>query len=177
VADEVSEVSRRKTVLWVGIGLTVAAFAFAAWSGWSWVSSANDDGLAYAKARGEVLDAGTRQVAVLNTLDYHDVDGGIARWLDASTGGLRDQLAHTDDNTKNSVRQGATIATGKVLDAAVSELDTRAGTAKMLASVEITVAKDGVAPATKRNRFAVQLARTDGDWKLSALDQVPVATS
>jgi Mce-associated membrane protein len=47
----------------------------------------------------------------------------------------------------------------------------------MLASVEITIAKAGAAPGTKRNRFAAQLTRTDTGWKLSALDQVPVGSS
>nr|WP_158888977.1 hypothetical protein [Amycolatopsis anabasis] len=166
--------SQRKTLVRLGIVLVVAAAAFAAWAGWSWFSAAQDDSLAYQRTRAEVSDTGRRQIAELSTLDYHQVEQGIARWLDASTGALRDQLARTDGGTKTSLAQNGTVATGKVLDAAVSELDTHAGTAKMLASVEITVAKEGAAPAVKRNRFTAQLTRTDAGWKLSALDQLPV---
>ena len=72
------------------------------------------------------------------------------------------------------VTGSTTVATGTVLDAAINDLDEHAGTAKILASVEITIAKAGAAPSTKRNRFAAQLTRTDAGWKLSALDQVPV---
>ena len=97
-----------------------------------------------------------------------------SRWLSASTGPLHDQLARTDDTTKKTLAANATVATGRVLDAALSELDEHAGTAKMLASVEITMAKQGTAPAVKRNRFAAALSRTPDGWKLSALDQLPV---
>jgi Mce-associated membrane protein len=67
-----------------------------------------------------------------------------------------------------------TVATGRVLDAAVSELDTRSGTAKLLVSVEISSVKDGSPPVAKRNRFVAGMSRVDDGWKLSALDQVPL---
>jgi Mce-associated membrane protein len=152
----------------------VAAAAFAGWGGYSWFSASRAEALTYGTARDEALQTGRELVAQLSTLDYHQVDQGIARWLDASTGPLHDQLARTDDTTKKTLAADAAVSTGKVLDAALSELDEHAGTAKMLASVEVTVAKDKVAPATKRNRFAAQLVRTDAGWKLSALDQIQV---
>jgi len=152
----------------------VAAALFAAGSGYAWWSAANDQAVTYGSARDEALQSGRELVAELSSLDYHRVDQDLARWLDASTGPLHDQLAHTDDATKKTLAGNATVATGKVLDAALSELDEHAGTAKMLASVEITLAKEGAAPATKRNRFAAALTRTSAGWKLSALDQLPV---
>ena len=158
----------------VAIVLLVAAAGFAGWAGWSWLQASGDNALGFAATRDEALRAGREQVAVLTTLDYHDVDAGIARWLAVSTGPLHDRLAGTDQQTRNSLRQGGTVSTGAVLDAAVSELDQRAGTAKLLVSVEITQARDGVAPATKRNRFTAALSRTEAGWKLSALDQVPL---
>jgi Mce-associated membrane protein len=160
----------------VAIVLLVAAAAFAGLAGWSFLRASGDDALGYATARDDALKAGRQQVAELTTLDYHDVDGGISRWLTVTTGKLHDELAGTDDQTKNTLRQNATVSTGNVLDAAVSELDERAGTAKLLVSVEITQTKAGAQPTTKRNRFAAALTRTDGGWKLSALDQVPLGT-
>jgi Mce-associated membrane protein len=170
------EVSRRKWLPACAAVLLAGAMAFAGWSGWSWFEAANDESLSYATARDEALRTGRENIAQLTTLDYHDVDAGIARWLDVSTGPLHDELARTDDQTRQSLREGATVSTGKVLDAAISELDQRAGTARMLASVEITVAKQGAAPTSKRNRFVAQLTRTDAGWKLSAIDQVPLGT-
>jgi Mce-associated membrane protein len=162
------------SLLKIAIVLLVAAAAFAGWAAWSWLSASGDEALGYVATRDEALRAGREQVAQLTTLDYHDVDGGLARWLAVSTGPLHDKLAGTDEQTKSSLRQGGTVSTGAVLDAAVSELDQHAGTAKLLVSVEITQAKQGSAPATKRNRFVAALTRTAAGWMLSALDQVPL---
>ncbi|MGB3439373.1 MAG: hypothetical protein WBA97_11540 [Actinophytocola sp.] len=158
----------------VMLGVVVVALAFAGWGGFTWWQASRDDSLAYATAREEVLAAGRTQVATLTTLDYHDVDGGIERWLSVSTGGLRDELAATDAETRGQLKANATVATGRVLDAAVSELDTRSGSAKLLVSVEISTAKDGSPPSAKRNRFVAGMSQVDGEWKLSALDQVPL---
>lgn len=169
----------RVTLRWAtaaAAGLLAGATVFTAWAGWSWHSAANDQSLAFANSRDEALRAGREHIAQLTTLDYHDVDAGIQRWLDVSTGALHDELADTDDETRTTLRQGGSVSTGTVLDAAISELDQRAGTARMLASVEITVAKEGAEPASKRNRFVAQLTRTDAGWKLSAIDQVPLGT-
>ncbi len=158
----------------VMLGVVVLALAFAGWAGFTWWQASRDDSIAYATARDEVLAAGRTQVATLTTLDSHDVDAGIEKWLAVSTGGLRDELAATDAATRRQLEANATVATGRVLDAAVSELDTRSGSAKLLVSVEISTAKDGSPPTAKRNRFVAGMSRVDGEWKLSALDQVPL---
>ena len=156
------------------VALTAAAAVFAGWSGYSWYAAAHASTVTYGAARDDALATGRTLVAQLNTLDYHDVDGGLGKWLAASTGPLHDQLARTDETTKKTLAANATVATGRVLDAGLSELDEHAGTAKLLASVEITMAKQGTAPAVKRNRFAAALSRTPDGWKLIALDQLPV---
>jgi Mce-associated membrane protein len=158
------------------VALVVAALAFAGWAGWTWWQAGHDDSLAYAHARDEVLAAGRAHVALLTTLDSSDVDAGIARWLTVSTGPLRDELSATDPKTRQTLHDGGTVATGRVLDAAVSELDLRGGTAKLLVSVEISTSVRGGEPASKRNRFVAGLSRTGHDWLLSALDQVPLGT-
>jgi Mce-associated membrane protein len=160
----------------VAVALVVLALAFAGWAGWTWWRAGDDPALEYAQARDEVLAAGRSHVTLLTTLDSSDVDTGIDRWLGVSTGALRDELAATDATTRKTLHDGGSVATGHVLDAAVSELDTRSGTAKLLVSVEIaTSVRDGE-PATKRNRFVAGLTRTDHGWLLSALDQVPLGT-
>ncbi|RBM24391.1 hypothetical protein DI005_00460 [Prauserella sp. PE36] len=156
------------------VAAVAAATAFASWGGYTWLSAAGNEAVTAGAVREEVLRAGREHVAQVTTLDYHDVDAGIDRWLAVSTGPLRDELAATGEQTRQTLRQGRTVATGEVLDAAVAELDVDGGTARMLVSVEITSAREGTEPATTRNRFSAQLRRTDGGWKLSALDQVPL---
>jgi Mce-associated membrane protein len=175
VAEEVS-LRRGRWPLRVAVALVVAALVFAGWAGWTWWQTGHDESLSYAQAREEVLTAGRSHVTLLTTLDSSDVDAGIDRWLSVSTGALRDELAGTDAKTRTTLHEGGTVATGRVLDAAVSELDTRTGTAKLLVSVEIATSSGGGEPATKRNRFVAGLTRTDQGWLLSALDQVPLGT-
>ncbi|MFE0025697.1 hypothetical protein [Amycolatopsis sp. NPDC059021] len=165
---------RTRPLLAIAVALVAGTAVFAGWSGYSWFTAANDPAVSYGGTRDEVLRTGRELVAVLNTLDYHRIDEDLARWRDSSTGPLHEQLSRTDEATKKTLAQNAAVSAGKVLDAAVSELDTHAGTAKMLVSVEISVTKAGAAPAAKRNRFAAALARTEAGWKLSALDQLPV---
>ncbi len=175
MADEVA--ARRG--LWplrIAVVLVVLATAFAGWAGWTWWRAGTDESLSYAQTRDEVLATGRAHVTLLTSLDSSDVDAGIDRWLSVSTGPLRDELAATDASTRKTLHDGGTVATGRVLDAAVSELDTRGGTAKLLVSVEIATSARGGEPATKRNRFVAGLARTGDRWLLSALDQVPLGT-
>jgi Mce-associated membrane protein len=158
----------------IAIAAVAAAAVFAGWAGYNWVSATNSAAVSYGNSRDEALRTGRELVARLTSLDHHRIDQGINDWLAASTGPLREQLAKTDDTTKQTLTKDATVSTSRVLDAAISELDDHAGTAKMLASVEITMAREGAAPSTKRNRFAAGLIRTGEGWKLSALDQLPV---
>jgi Mce-associated membrane protein len=175
VADEV--MSRRGPwPLRAAVVLVVLATAFAGWAGWTWWRAGADESLSYAQTRDEVLAAGRAHVALLTSLDASDVDAGIDRWLTVSTGPLRDELAATSESTRKTLHDGGSVATGRVLDAAVSELDTRGGTAKLLVSVEIATSVRGGEPATKRNRFVAGLTRTGDGWLLSALDQVPLGT-
>lgn len=174
MAAEVS--ARGPWPLRIAIALVVVSLTFAGWAGWTWRRAGTDESLAYAQARDDVLAAGRAHVVLLTSLDTSDVDAGIDRWLTVSTGPLRDELASTDAKTRKTLQDGGTVATGRVLDAAVSELDTRAGTAKLLVSVEIATSVSGGEPATKRNRFVAGLTRTDRGWLLSALDQVPLGT-
>jgi Mce-associated membrane protein len=172
VADEVTRPAGRLPR--IAIVLLVLAIGFFGFSAWSYVRATGDERLSYAADRDAALRAGRQQVAELTTLDSHDVDGALRRWLSVTTGPLHDQLAATSEATRTTLRSAGTVATGVVLDAAVSELDPRVGTAKLLVSVEITTAKQGQPDSAKRNRFLAGLSRDQGTWRLSALDQVPL---
>ncbi|MDT8915608.1 hypothetical protein [Amycolatopsis sp. PS_44_ISF1] len=173
--SRIAAAARRKP-LWAAAAAVAAAAVFAGWSGYTWYSAAHSPSATYGETRDEALTTGRTLVATLNTLDYHQVDAGLSHWLDASTGPLHDQLARTTPQTKQALTAAATVATGKVLDAGLSELDAHAGTAKLIASVEVTVEKAGTAPATRRNRYAATLTRTPSGWKLSTLDQLAVTS-
>lgn len=155
---------------WLAAVLTTIA---AGWSGFTWWQAAHDDGVARAVVREDALAAGRTAVAGLTTLDYRQAAPGYERWLELSGGALHDELAADRQGSLDRIAQAKTVTTGKVTDAAVTEVDTSAGTAKLIASVELVVAPEGADTVTKRNRFQADLTRGPGGWRVTGLGQVP----
>ncbi|MFB9926497.1 hypothetical protein ACFORO_41610 [Amycolatopsis halotolerans] len=170
VDEDSSTAKSRRTMTWVaGIALT-AATAFAAWSAWSWHDAATAPTSTAGATRDEAVAAGRTLIATVTTFDPHHRDQDLARWQAATTGALQTTLP-------GNVPPDGSATTGHVLDAGLSDLDSEAGTAKLLASVEITVSKDGAAQPIRRTRLAATLTRTASGWKLSTLEQLGVAGS
>ncbi|MEU9559699.1 hypothetical protein [Streptomyces fumanus] len=162
---------RRARVL-TGAALALA-LAFCGTGAWTYAQARGDDSLAYGRARDEALADGRDRLAVLTTLDASSRErarAGIQDWRTASTGPLRDELGATVP------RQGAS-ARGTVTEAALTALDTRAGTAKLIATVRVEVTSAGAkTPTTDRKRLEAVLARTgEGEWKVKSLSAVPLA--
>ncbi|MFD7710743.1 hypothetical protein ACFV6E_37920 [Streptomyces sp. NPDC059785] len=162
---------RRARVL-TGAGLALA-LAFCGTGAWTYAQARGDDSLAYGRERDAALADGRERLAVLNTLDASSEDrarAAIQDWRAASTGPLRKELGATRPAVGASAR-------GTVTEAALTALDTRAGTAKLVATVRVEVTPAGSKTATTdRKRLEAVLARTDGgDWKVKALSAVPLA--
>ncbi|MEU1117752.1 MULTISPECIES: hypothetical protein [unclassified Streptomyces] len=155
-----------------GAGLALA-LAFCGTGVWTYAQARGDDSLAYGRERDEALSDGRDRLTVLNTLDASSrqrARAGIEDWRAASTGPLRDELGST------APRKGAS-ARGTVTEAALTGLDTRAGTAKIVATVRVEVTPAGTKkPTTDRKRLEAVLVRTGGgEWKVKALSAVPLA--
>ncbi|MFI9772399.1 hypothetical protein ACIHJG_36925 [Streptomyces sp. NPDC052415] len=155
-----------------GAGLALA-LAFCGAGAWTYAQARGDDSLAYGRERDQALADGRERLAVLNTLDASSRErarDGIQDWRAASTGPLRDELGNTAPSKGASAR-------GTVTEAALTSLDTRAGTAKLVATVRVEVTPAGAkTPTTDRKRLEAVLARTgEGEWKVKALSAVPLA--
>ncbi|MCY0946200.1 hypothetical protein [Streptomyces antarcticus] len=162
---------RRARVL-AGAGLAVA-LAFCGTGAWTYAQARTDDALAFSRERDDALAQGRDHLAVLNTLDAstrEHAETGIKAWRDASTGPLHTELSATRAATGASAR-------ATVTEAAVTALDVRAGTAKLIATVRVDVTPQGASKATSdRKRLEAVLERTGDDtWKVRALSAVPVA--
>jgi Mce-associated membrane protein len=153
--------------------LVLITVVFCGWSAWSYWQSGHAGSVRFAEARDEVARAGRQEIATLNTLDPRTADAGLRRWLDASTGPLHDELRRTSAQNKRKIEQARTGAVGTVTDLAVTELDTRAGTARVMATVQVKLGATGIS----RKRFAAVLNRTGGGWKLTSLTAVPVGAA
>ncbi|MEU8343482.1 hypothetical protein AB0C74_17430 [Spirillospora sp. NPDC048832] len=156
--------------------VTLIAAGAAAWFGWSYHTASGDDSMAYAAERDRVLAVAGQEIVNLNTLDYRQVDAGLKVWQDSATAQLYDQIVQGRERLKTEVRKAKTTSTAKILESGLTELDTRAGKAAVIAAVRITITGADGKPVDNTRRFAGQLTRTSDGWKLSALGQAPTGT-
>jgi Mce-associated membrane protein len=124
--------------------------------------------------RDQVLLSARQDVVVLNSLDYHDIDAGLARWRDASTGALRTSFDHVTAAARKRIADAKAVTTARILEAAVVSLDPADGQAQVIASVELTVTPSSGKAVVKRERQQADLSRVGDGWKISGLQQVGV---
>ncbi|MDQ0792737.1 hypothetical protein [Streptomyces sp. B1I3] len=160
-----------------GWAVLITAALVCALGGWSYAQARGDGTLSYAKARDAALADGRRHLARLNTMDGKDagsVTAGLTAWLGSSTGALHDRLESTRKQDEVALTGSGATARGTVTDAALTALDERAGTAALIATVDVEVTERGGRAGTERRRFEATLARTGDGWKVKALDAIPV---
>lgn len=164
----------------VELGLAVLAAIVLAVGLVTWNRAGDHDAASVQRAelRDAVLITARSHIETLQTLDYRDVDGGLATWEDVATGTLKDQLLATTDETRKLLADQQKVTTGKVVDAAIVDLTD--DTATVIAAVETTVADGADAaaePTVKRDRFTADLVKVGDDWLLESLVQVAVNLS
>lgn len=166
-----------RVLLTAAVALLVAATAVAGWFGVAWFRAANDDSLAYSRVRDEVNRVGQAAVVTMNTLDYREVDQGLADWEAATTGGLHDEVVKGKETSRDAIVAAQSVTKATVLSSAVAELDDRAGQASILVALKVNVTVKGEEPTDKFMRLAAKLQRTGSGWKLYEIGQVPYLRS
>lgn len=152
--------------------LTVCAVVVAVVLGVSWARASGDPAVEAATTRDTVLSAGEQELAQINTIDWHEPDGGLGRWQQQVVGPLADQVKKNRQDNVSSIRNAKTVTRARVVDAAVTRLDQSAGQAGVIGALEVTVAPDGGKPITKRSRVEAGMTRTPQGWKLSSVQVV-----
>lgn len=182
IEERTDEAPERADASWraVELGLAVLATIVLAVGLVTWSRAGDHDAESVQRAelRDAVLITARSHIETLQTLDYRDIDGGLAKWQDVSTGTLKDQLLATSEDTRQLLADQQKVTTGKVVDAAVVDLDK--DTATVIAAVETTVVDgtDSTAePTLKRDRFTADLVKVGDDWLLENLVQVAVNLS
>jgi Mce-associated membrane protein len=173
-AAKVSVVRRLTRVgapTWVFLAVAMVALVM---SFTSWRTANNDPDRDRADLRDNALIQGTADVETMTSMDHRDVAAGIKAWQSVSTGVLHDQLTSVGQDEQKMLADQGKIATGRVVDAALTDLTDR--TATLITAVEVTVREDDASkePAVKRNRFSADLVLVDGRWKIENLQQVAV---
>lgn len=168
---------RADPLLITAMAAALVAAVFAAWFGSSWASAAQSGSLGYSRTRDQALRDGEQAVQNLNTLDYRTVAAGLAVWQESSTGTLHTDLVQAQQQYEQVIRQQKTVTSAKVLDGALTQLDTHAGTATIMAAVQLTVVPSSGKPVTKLEREEGTLTRTSSGWKLSDLTYPAVGSA
>lgn len=152
--------------------VTVLAVVAAAVLGVSWARASGDPAVETARTRDAVLETAKKELVAINTIDWRAPDGGLGAWQQQVTGPLAAQVGKNRKDNVGSIREAKTVTRARVVDAAATRVDQRAGQADVLAALEVAVAPDGGRPITKRSRLAASLARTPQGWKLASVQVV-----
>lgn len=149
--------------------LAAVAVLVAAWFGWSWWSAAHDQAAVRAQDRDTVVAAAGDALTALNTIDYHDPAPAVERWIEVTTGELGRTLSGDRQLQLDRARAAKTVATARVNQAAVAQLDPNAGTARVLVVLDVQLSTNGSPSAPSRARLNASLIRTDAGWKVDAV--------
>ncbi|WP_236788606.1 hypothetical protein [Amycolatopsis sp. GM8] len=149
--------------------LAAVSVLVAAWSGWSWWSAAHDEAAMRAHDRDAVLSAADDALTTLNTVDYHDPGPAVDRWIQVTTGELGKTLSGDRQLQLDRTTASKTVAAAEVNQAAVAELDPAAGTARVLAVLDVQLSTNGAPSVPSRTRLNASLTRTDGGWKVDSV--------
>jgi Mce-associated membrane protein len=149
--------SRAALACWA---LVAAAALFLAWSCWTFFDMRQGAQQDTARDRDRAVTAARQQLAVLNSMDARHIDQSLQRWQDSSTGALHDELKRTRADSRTKIQKAGTSAVGTVSDAALTALDHRTGSARIIATVQ-------------RKRYDAALTRTAAGWKIKSLTALP----
>jgi len=160
----------RASRAWLAGWLAVAAAAgFAAWAGSAYLSAASSPALAQGQARDAALSAGTREIADLNTVSVRQVAAWERRWLADTTGSEHTTIEQTNAAAAAQIAKVKTSSAGTVTGAALTALDTQAGTARLIATVSVQQTASSGQSTTVTNRYLAGLTLTPAGWKISSL--------
>ncbi len=149
--------------------LAVVAVLVAAFAGWSWWHAASDDSLARGRARDAVLAAAGPELVTLNTIDYRNAGADVDRWIAATTGQYGKDLTGDRQLQIDRASTARTVSTASLVEAAVTEIDVSAGSARLLAVLDVRVSTSGSPAAARMSRLTVDVTRSGADWKIAGV--------
>lgn len=151
---------------WLALVLTAG---FAAWAGTQYASAASSPALSAGRARDTALSAGTREIADLNSVSVRQVPAWEQRWLADTTGAEHMKIAQTNAAAAAQIKKVKTSSAATVTGAALTSLDTRAGSAQFIATVHVLQTAASGVTNTVTNRYTAGLTLTPAGWKISSL--------
>lgn len=152
------------------LAAVVLAALAAAWFGFAWLSAAQDSDLSYGRERDTVLQVAGRGLTTLHTIDHRTAARDVDRWLAVTAGELHADLDGERDGQIKQARSIRAVSKGKLLQAAVTDLDANAGRARVIAVLDVQLSRKGAKASTERRRVNAELLRGDDGWRISAVE-------
>lgn len=155
----------------LGFALSALAAAYLAFSVWSLTQSGRGADHERAVQRDELAQTALRQLTMYNSIDPKRADLDMGHWLEEATGPFREVLQRDMGRTRVTFAKQNKPARGQVTALAITDLDAKAGTATVLASVRIRIGDttDKTPPTEQRKRYQVGMKRVAGGWKVDTL--------
>lgn len=150
----------------VAVAFVALAALAAGWFGFAWLDAARGEEATYATERDAVLRAAGGGLGSLHTVSHRRAEADVDRWLAVTAGSLHADLRADRDAQVEQVREARTVAAAKVLRAAVVELDAAAGSARVIAVLDVRLA--GEEP--QRRRINADLARSPQGWRITGVE-------
>ena len=161
-----------RSVLAVVAVLAVLACGTAGWFGVSWFRAAHSESIDLAIERDAALREARQAAISLTTLDPVRVEESLGLWQGSVTGRLAEEFDSNRENYARMITERRSRSESKVIDAAVAELNSRQGTARVLVGLDVTIIPEQGEPAVSQQRLQLQMARTDAGWKASGINPV-----
>ncbi|MBN9108808.1 MAG: hypothetical protein J0I34_08480 [Pseudonocardia sp.] len=140
-----------------------------------WIVAATSGSTRLADDRDAALVAARQAATTVTSVDKNDADATLARWESVAADAQLDEFRTSHDQYAQMIGQFPASAHGTVTDAAVGELDERAGTARVIVGMDVALDDGGKTPPT-RQRLQMQMKRTDDGWKVVKIAPVGGAT-
>jgi Mce-associated membrane protein len=165
---ETDSSARASWRVWMVPGVLAAVLlALVAWSTVLVIDRRNADDLDQG-----AVEVARQQAKNFFTLDYRHADEDIKALLDLSTDEFKEKYAVKQDELVAAIVKNKVVETATVPEdgAAVEYLS--GDRAQILVAVDVTIASGSRGSENTRPRTRIKLSRIDGEWLVSAIDQV-----
>jgi Mce-associated membrane protein len=154
------------------LGLAVAVLT--RWQPWVGIDADTEASLWAAGQRDAATQAATEGLLSFNTIDHRRIGATVDHWAAITTGALSHDVRTGRAEVVRRAQRNRTVASARLVQAAVTEFDAEAGTATVVAVLEINAHKADAKPTTTRNRFRVLVQREHDQSKLAYFETLTV---
>ena len=172
LALDQNTLGRMRAAVVVVLLLALAVAALALWQPWAGSDADTESSQWAAGQRDTATHLAIEGLLSLNTIDHRRIGATVDHWADITTGALSHDVRTGRAEVVRRARHDRTVASARLVQAAVTAFDAEAGTATVIAVLEISARKAGAKPTTTRNRFRVLVQRKDDQWKLAYFESL-----